>query len=451
MAGNSYFTGAPGLTEMSRSTRWGDTAGGGMVYNMSQNGQNRYFVPETFGAGNNWSSASIDPSKAAAAGWKPYTTQAYTTRNIGNPFNQAQGQAYNTDVNNQGTRGYIFDTMPENIEDFASFTPGRGDTNAFQNKGLLALAAAVTGGAMLGGMGGGATAPIAGGGTLSTTAAAPGGALATGASAPGMGMSAAAGAPAYAGSVGGGTGFNSVLAAGGSAGVPAAPAFGGMAGSTAPSMYASQAASGGGIFDSILGGANKLWDSLTPGQILGGGLGLADLGLRYQQGQDLEEIANQAADRGDALRQPERRDYQTLLHDYMIGGKPLTDQPMIKAQQDLADRQIQAYMAKMGQTGAGDAPLQYAKGMNEALNASAMPYLQQLSGNAGFGFGPGYSGNIYGQYASQATGALPMGLEALARGLSYNPIQSRPYQQMIYNNQQQMQGMGPGSNYEYTY
>jgi len=449
MAGNSYFTGAPGLTEMSRSTRWGDTAGGGMVYNMSQNGQNRYFVPETFGAGNNWSSASIDPSKAAAAGWKPYTTQSYTTRNIGNPFNQAQGQAYNTDVNNQGTRGYIFDTMPQNIEDFASFTPGRGDSNAFQNQGLLALAAAVAGGASLG-PGSGGVNPISGGGTLSTTASAPGGALATGTGASGvgttgMGMGGVA-APTAAGTTGG---AGSVAGVAGSAG--SAPAFGGMAGSTAPSMYASQAASGGGIFDSILGGANKLWDSLTPGQILGGGLGLADLGLRYQQGQDLQEIANQAADRGDALRQPERRDYQTLLHDYMVGGKPLTDQPMIKAQQDLADRQMQAYMAKMGQTGAGDAPLQYARGMNEALNASAMPYLQQLSGNAGFGFGPGYSGNIYGQYASQATGALPMGLEALARGLSYNPIQSRPYQQMIYNSQQQMQGMGPGSNYEYTY
>lgn len=435
MAGNSYFTGAPGLTEMSRSTRWGDTAGGGMVYNMSQNGQNRYFVPETFGAGNNWSYASIDPNKASAAGWKPYTTDSYTTRNTGNPFSNTP---YNQDVNHAGTRGYIFDSMPQNIEDFASFTPVAGTSNAFQNKSLLALAAAVTGGAMLGGSGAGATTPFSSGGTLSTSAAAPGGALATGASAPGMGMSAAAGAPAYSGA-----------SAAASSGIPSYGVLGG--GSTALTGGSIPATSSAGIFDSILGGAKDLWGGLSTGQKLGGALGLADLGLRYQQGQDLEEIANQAADRGDALRQPERRDYQTLLHDYMIGGKPLTDQPMIKAQQDLADRQIQAYMAKMGQTGAGDAPLQYAKGMNEALNASAMPYLQQLSGNAGFGFGPGYSGNIYGQYASQATGALPMGLEALARGLSYNPIQSRPYQQMIYNSQQQMQGMGPGSNYEYTY
>lgn len=444
MAGNSYFTGAPGLTEMSRSTRWGDTAGGGMVYNMSQNGQKRYFVPETFGAGNNWSSASIDPSKAAAAGWKPYTTESYTTRNSGNPFSNIS--PYNQDINNAGTRGYIFDTMPENIEDFASFTPGRGDTNAFQNRGLLALAAAVGGGAMLGGMGGGATTPIAGGGTLSTTAAAPGGALTTGAGASGVGTTGMGMGGVAAPTVGGATGGAGTMV--GSAG--SAPAFGGMAGSTAKSMYSSTPA-GGGIFDSILGEAKDLWGGLSNNQKLGGALGLADLGLRYKQGQDLKNIAGQAADRGDALKQPERLPYQALLSDYMLEGKPLTDQPMIKAQQDLADRQIQAYMAKMGQTGAGDAPLQYAKGMNEALNASAMPYLQQLSGNAGFGFGPGYSGNIYGQYASQATGALPMGLEALARGLSYNPIQSRPYQQMIYNNQQQMQGMGPGSNYEYTY
>ena len=238
------------------------------------------------------------------------------------------------------------------------------------------------------------------------------------------GVSSLTSAPAYAG-----TGASTV------------PAFGGMAGSAAPSIYGSVPAS-----SSFLGSLGGIGDKITSGlgnMGLKDWLGVGDLAGRLWQSNELNNIAEEAANRGDALQQPQRLPYQQLLSDYLTGGQDITEQPYVKSNMDFAMKQAQANMAKKGTTGAGGAERELMDYANQAYNATALPYLQQLSGMAGFGFGPGYSGNLYGQYASQATGAPFAGLNELGRMFGYNQAID-PWQNKANNAQYQMTGRGPG-------
>lgn len=431
MAGQNYYSGGvQGLTGIAASRKWGDTPGADAIFKYNENGVDKFWVPSSYGAGNNWSSASLDPSKMQGLGGM---AKSFST-------SQAQGGQYNQNYAPKSYEGYSFDTMPDisSIEEASSFNPGKGG-NVFMDTwaGPLAVATAALGGSMLG-PGSGGTSAISGGGTSALSSAAPGGALATGtggAAAGGGGMLGSA-IPAYTpamNATGAALGGNASIG-----GIGAAGSLGTAAGATS-----------NGIFGGSLSGVNDFLSGITGKEALGIGLGVTDAALRYKQGEDLKDIANQSADRADALKQPERQPYQGLLTDYLVNGKPLTDQPMIKANRDMASRDMDAKMAQWGMTGNGMAPAIHAKYVDEAMNASAMPYLQQLSGMAGFGFGPGYSGQLYGNYASQASGVPSYMLESLGRSAGYAQPQS-PWQQSAYNAQQQMMGMGPGSNWRWT-
>ena len=429
MAGTQYFTGQQGFQGIGKSGAFGNTPGAAALYSFNDNGKTRYFLPETYAAGNNWSGASANADYLKSLGGQAYTTPTYTETNTGNPW----GQNYNTAVQKGGYKGYAFDSLPDlaAIEKNSSFLPGQGSNNSFWADGMPFDVALKIGGAMLGAQGlqsmAGAGTIGSGGGTITASGAAPGGAL----------MSAGSQAAPAMGALDAGAGALTGAATSGST----VPAFGGMAGSAAPSIYSSVPAS-----SSFLGSLGGIGDKITSGlgnMGLKDWLGVGDLAGRLWQSNELNNIADEAANRGDALQQPQRLPYQQLLSDYLTGGQDITEQPYVKSNMDFAMKQAQANMAKKGTTGAGGAERELMDYANQAYNATALPYLQQLSGMAGFGFGPGYSGNLYGQYASQATGAPFAGLNELGRMFGYNQAID-PWQNKANNAQYQMTGRGPG-------
>lgn len=348
--------------------------------------------------------------------------------------------------------GYLFNGLPdlEKIKSGSFFNPGQGGNNSIWADGNVGdvgikIGAAIAGGNALqgaygggipntgalgaggagssAGYGGGGLSTLAGGGTLSTTAPVTGGALATGGGGA-MPFSGAAGAPGVSGS--------------GAAGAGGVSTFGG----DAASYAAAKAPASGNFLADMASGVGNWAKGLSGKDMLGLGLAGGDLALRYNQMQQLNDIANKASEKSDALMQPQRFPYQDLMNKYYSGEMDITQQPIVKAQMDQAGRQMQAYMAKNGQSGGGSAPFLYARAMKEAGDAASQQYLNQLSGVAGFGFGPGYSGNIYGQYASAATGAPIEGLETLSRALNSTMPQGRSWQNATYNAQQQMMGRG---------
>lgn len=241
------------------------------------------------------------------------------------------------------------------------------------------------------------------------------------------GVSSLTSAPAYAG-----TGASTV------------PAFGGMAGSAAPSIYGSVPASSS-FLKSLSGGLGSIGDKIS--NMSGRDwLGVGDLGARLWQMNQMNNIAEEAANKGDALSQPQRIPYQKLLSDYLTGNQDITEQPYVKSNMDFAMKQARANMAKKGTTGAGGAERELLDYANNAYNSTALPYLQQLSGMAGFGFGPGYAGNLYGQYASQASAAPSMILNDIGRLYGYNQNNQTPWQSKANNAQIQLLGLGPGMN-----
>lgn len=241
------------------------------------------------------------------------------------------------------------------------------------------------------------------------------------------GVSGLTSAPAYAG-----TGASTV------------PAFGGMAGSAAPSIYGSVPASSS-FLNSLSGGLGSIGDKIS--NMSGRDwLGIGDLGARLWQMNQMNNIAEEAANKGDALSQPQRIPYQKLLSDYLTGNQDITEQPYVKSNMDFAMKQARANMAKKGTTGAGGAERELLDYANNAYNSTALPYLQQLSGMAGFGFGPGYAGNLYGQYASQASAAPSMILNDIGRLYGYNQNNQTPWQSKANNAQIQLSGLGPGMN-----
>ena len=352
---------------------------------------------------------------------------------IGN-FYMAPGRALGSDsLTNLGgafgaaTGGMLLGPNGGKAAGEASGTSSLGQAFGRGTVGTIAALSALYG---LGAMGGGAAGAGtigSGGGTITASGTAPGGAL----------MSAGSQAAPAMGALDAGAGALTGAAASGSA----VPAFGGMAGSAAPSIYSSVPAS-----SSFLGSLGGIGDKITSGlgnMGLKDWLGVGDLAGRLWQSNELNNIASEAANRGDALQQPQRLPYQQLLSDYLTGGQDITEQPYVKSNMDFAMKQAHANMAKKGTTGAGGAERELLDYANQAYNATALPYLQQLSGMAGFGFGPGYSGNLYGQYASQATGAPFAGLNELGRMFGYNQAID-PWQNKANNAQYQMTGRGPG-------
>ena len=249
---------------------------------------------------------------------------------------------------------------------------------------------------------------------------------------------AGAGAGAKAGGFAAGQGL---MGSGGVASLASAPAYAGTAG-----------AAGGGSFLSSLGssalaGAGKVGGFLASptGALLG--LGGLDMYMRNQQMKDLERIARESAEMADAFRQPQRFPYQGLLQNYLQDGQSIADQPYVKANMDFALQRAAAEMAKTGRSGGGGVGRELVDHASSVFESNALPYLNQLSGMAGFGFGPGASGQLYGQYGSMATGARFQGLDSLARAIGSTQPTVAPWQLAAFNAQQQMQGMGPGRNF----
>lgn len=419
------------------SRKFGDTPGGtgqgAGMFSFQDGDKTKYFLPENYMAGNAWSSARPNADYIRSIGGMDYTTPtgSTTTRNTSNPY----GQNYGEDVTKNwgGQKGWTFDQLPDwaKIENNSTFMGGRGTSNRSFNEGLLALAAAVTGGSALAGSGAGGTSAISGGGTLSSSAPTAGGALATGGSG-----GAVTGAGALGGSIPAYTpAMNAAgAAAGGNASIGGIGAAAGGAGAAG--------ASGIPAWLSNAGTSIGNWASSPAGTYTG--LGLADLGLRYKQGQDLKDIANESANRADAFQQQQRIPYQGLLSQYLRDGESIASQPYVKANMEFALDSARANQARTGRSGSGGAERELVDYTNKVFEANALPYLNQLSGMAGFGFGPGASGQLYGQYGSMATGTLPMGLESLARGYGLSQGTVQPWQIPGYNAQQQMMGMGPG-------
>lgn len=205
------------------------------------------------------------------------------------------------------------------------------------------------------------------------------------------------------------------------------------------------AGAGGSSFLGSLGsGLSSVGSFLTSTPGVMAGLGITDLIMRQRQQQQLEDIAREAANRSDAFQQQQRFPYQNLVNDFFQGNADITDQPYVQANMARALEQAQAQLARFGRTGSGGAGRELVDYSNEVFNSTALPYLQQLSGMAGFGFAPGNSGNLYGQYAAQASGAPFLGLQELARAFGLNQPTIQPWQRAAYNSQQQMMGLGEG-------
>ena len=204
-------------------------------------------------------------------------------------------------------------------------------------------------------------------------------------------------------SYGGGLGLTSGGGLGLSAGSGGASALG----ASSPSFL-------GSLGTSIVGGAKGLGSFMTSTPGILAGLGLTDFAMRYRQSKQLEDLAREAADRADAFKQPERQPYQGLLQQYLQDGQSIADQPYVKANMDFALQKAVAEMARTGRSGGGGSGRELVDYASNVFESNAMPYLNQLSGMAGFGFGPGASGQLYGQYGSMATGAPFQGLDSLA-------------------------------------
>jgi hypothetical protein len=272
----------------------------------------------------------------------------------------------------------------------AALTLGSG---AFAGAGMGTGGGAASGGGM-GGASGAGTAFSMEGGLTGTGAAATGGGAAAGAG--GAGMSAAAGAPAYAGQVGAASSLSAGAGGFGSA-MPASAVAGG------------GTAAGGGFLGTGMSG--------------GTALGLAGLANNIYQNQQNRSLAGDAANQANSLAQPQRQQYQDLLSQYYSGGQDITKQPIFANALDLMNRQSTARMAAQQQTGNQGAMAQeFNKNATQQLNSSAMPYLQQLSGQAGFGFpASGASGQLYGQYNNQANQQIGYGLSNLFAGMNSSP------------------------------
>lgn len=504
MAQQNYFGGQNGFTPVGNSTRYGNTPGSAALWSFNDNGSTKYFLPSQYAAGNEWSAAAPNADYIKSLGGKQYTTPIYQeVMNRGNPY----AIDYNQTKSFGGNQGWVFDSMPDlaSIEQNSQFLPGQGTNNSIWSAGMPGDVALKIGGAMYGGsqlakMAATAGAGAGGSSLLGTAGATvPEGAIPslTGV-APGVGQAAGAAAGSTSTLAGGGAGlasggfslgnyvptgdtttvaqtpngwsidvapqdslaninstwldtpvdqsFTSGMDLGNS--VPSDLFAGGGTGAVNPADLG-YATSGNSLMDFLGNVGNNIkdwWGGLNVPQRTGLGLGLADIYMRNKQSKQLADIANRASQQADALQQPQRLPYQGLLSNYYNGSQDITQQPMIKAYLDDIQKRTEASMAKFGTSGSGNVPQVTTDYMVNALNSQALPYLNQLSGMAGFGFGPGNSGALYGQYAAQGSGVPFIGYGSFGNALG-NTVNPVPWYNQAYNAQQQMMGKGPGADW----
>lgn len=455
-----------------------------LSYKTNIDGKDYFYSPTSVrvGAGANY---AWDPNKAKAMGgveWNRALPGATRDIHGDNPYSQAQNPT------NEG--GFLFENDPDSLKNMQYNEWKESSFMQNQGLGLLGVAAGPFIGSALAGMGGSSGAgSLAGGpGSFFATpeAAASAGSSWMGAPAAAAGNAGnfasnfanSGGSPVAVGdattSSGVGGGFSGNLGIGTST-----PGFtGGVPGSTfagAGTGVGNSSIGGAGAFANTgltgVGGAldfSKLgsmlkntgtsvadwFGGLSGGQKAQLGLGLGDLAMRLNQQNQLEDLMNKSADRADALKQPERLPYQQLLSQYMNGGQDITSQPAVKAQLDYAMRQAQAQMAKAGITGSGNVGMATADYANEAMQKSALPYLQYLAGLGGFNQGVGNSGQIMATLGGQATSAPFQGMNSFGNALYNSTIdpevlkaQQQPWWTSGYNAQQQMMGRGTNSNF----
>lgn len=424
-----------------------------------------WYAPDTFRAGNKWSSASINPEYAKSQGGV-FTEKDFKVNQNQN-MNPYQQTSYNKDSfvmpggltggGKSATGEWAFNQDPTSWLSSGAgttFNPGEGEDRwkTFAKDVGPALAIGL-GGPLLGGMmagAGSALQPIA-----ATTGAGGGGTVAGGGGFGGAMGAGAAGGSAGGTAAGGGLLSGSIPSMAGSstmggAGIGAAGGTGfGAGGLTAAGAGGGAAAGGGGWFSGLLNNAGKQLSGIGSNMYnnpltvaAGAGQGL----LQYLQGQKLEDIAREAAARGNALDQPQRQGYQDLLSQYYNGGQDITKQPMVAANLEYARRQNEGQLAKQGLTGSGRALTSVGDYTNEVFQRNAMPYLDTLQGIAGFNQGPGYSGNLYGQYSGQASGANNQAFGSLFNGLTApSPSNTQWWDHANYAQNQMTQIPGAGT------
>ena len=417
-----------------------------LSYKTNLGGKDYYYAPKQTIIGNRIGQKTWDDSTAKSLGGVDWTRQIYNDPGAG-----ARGSTLNYGPNTSATptteQGYLFENDPnagKNVE-------YKGLSNSSwwrdQGLGLAAIAAApfaVSAG--LGAAGSNTAAPIAGGGSASLSAPTAGGALTGGGA--GTTGTAALTAPTVGvnGYMGGTTGTGML---GGSipAYTPAMDAAGMGAGgysSIANGAGSTLGATGGG--SSMFSGIGDMFSNLSGGQKLGLGMSVADMAMRYNQQQELKDIAEKSGRMSNPLNDPQRQQYQQLLSQYLNGGQDITQQPIVKSEMDAMKRAAEAQMAKAGMTGSGNAGNIMSDYMLEAMNRTSQPYLNFLAGAGGFN-GSGSNGNIYGTLASQGTSAPFQGMNSMGQAFSNLMPQEAPWWSSAYNAQQQMMGRGNNSNF----
>lgn len=439
-----------------------------LSYKTNIDGKDYFYSPTSVrvGAGANY---AWDPNKAKAMGgveWNRALPGATRDIHGDNPYSQAQNPT------NEG--GFLFENDPDSLKNMQYNEWKESSFMQNQGLGLLGVAAGpFIGGALAKYAAGAGGAGGAGGGS----------GLAMGPSNPSSfasAFNASGGSPVAVG--------DAALTAPTVNVVGQAPSSGGLLSGSIPSYSGAGstfAGAGTGVGNASIGGAgafantgltgvggaldfSKLgsmlkntgtsvadwFGGLSGGQKAQLGLGLGDLAMRLNQQNQLEDLMNKSADRADALKQPERLPYQQLLSQYMNGGQDITSQPAVKAQLDYAMRQAQAQMAKAGITGSGNVGMATADYANEAMQKSALPYLQYLAGLGGFNQGVGNPGQIMATLGGQASGAPFQGMNSFGNALYNSTIdpevlkaQQQPWWTSGYNAQQQMMGRGTNSNF----
>ena len=409
-----------------------------LSYKTNVGGKDYFYSPQSvsLGGGANY---GWDKNKALGLGgveWNRAMGGATANPNNGNPFSQQANPTYES--------GYLFENDP-NAKSNMGYNEWK-DSSWWQDQGL-GLAAIAAAPFAVGATVGGAAAPAGSGIATAPTAGAPlGGA---------SGLSSIANPVAVGGSQAAGSGVGAGFSGSLAGSIPSyagqgATFAGAGTGIGNASILPSAAGASGG-----LGSLSNMWSGwkdmtgLTGAQTGQLGLGLGDLAMRLNQQGQLEDLMNSASDRADPLKQPERKPYQDLLSQYMNGGMDITQQPAIKAELDYAMRAAQAQMAKAGITGAGNVGMATADYANEAMQKSAMPYLNYLAGLGGFNQGVGNSGQIMATLRGTATSAPFQGMNSLGSILDKMTGvggQVTPWWSNAYNSQQQMMGRGTNGN-----
>jgi hypothetical protein len=156
-----------------------------------------------------------------------------------------------------------------------------------------------------------------------------------------------------------------------------------------------------GLLEQLLGGANG-------GNSNNGLLGL--IGAIMQSGafKDAADQYSKAGVEAARLADPfrdQRPKYQGLLAQSYDDPNFFQNNSTFKGITDLAGRQAQATAASQGFNMSGNAPMEVGRAVTDAGLKYALPFQAQLAGNAGAGFGPGYSGFLSQQGANMATQA----------------------------------------------